>query len=187
MGSGRSRRKKQKSVKRSDSQQAGVRSQQNQDFEEETSVRGVEDKDQVAPTIKSPSCPKKASDNPKDKKKALEAARNSLEEMSQYFNFGIECMMIIPVQKIHPPPATMCYWGVPEDHVVSITKNMCSNQGWEPKPADVLVHHKITGRLVSFQKLEDGKQNFFVQRVQRAFGVHCDKRTTFSTGSKKCH
>jgi hypothetical protein len=50
---------------RSDSQQAGVRSQQNPDFEEETSVRRVEDKDQAAPTIKSPACPKKASDNPK--------------------------------------------------------------------------------------------------------------------------
>jgi hypothetical protein len=130
-----------KPVKLSDSQQAGVRSQQSQDFEEKPSVRWMEDKDQVAPTIKSPSRPKKASDNPKEKKKALEAARNYLEEISQYFIFGIEFVIVIPVQKIHPPPATMCYRGERKDHVASITENICSNQGLEPKPADMLVRH----------------------------------------------
>jgi hypothetical protein len=68
--------------------------------------------------------------------------------------------MNLLVKKIHPPPATMCYRGVREDHVASIIDNMCTNQGFEPKPADMLIRHVVTGCLCSFQNTEAGKKDF---------------------------
>ncbi|CAM6109347.1 unnamed protein product [Calypogeia fissa] len=93
--------------------------------------------------------------------KEIEKSHKVLQEVKEYYPFGMKMHFQIPVVDITPPPATMCYRKINSSHVDEIMTGLIMHPGQQPHPAHLVPYNPQTllplnfksGDLQSFKKL----------------------------------
>lgn len=84
--------------------------------------------------------------------KEIEKSHKILQEVKDYYPFGIRTRFGIPVKDITQPPTTMCYRKINLSHVDEIMTGMILHPEQQPNPADLVPYNPQTLKPMSFAK-----------------------------------
>ena len=101
------------------------------------------------------------------KPEEIEKAREFFKTVEKYFIFGPESIFDIPVESIHPAPATMCYRKLSSRHVNEIRVSMETNHGIIPAVADLVPYDMKTGNVFNFPTETPNAKLIFLKLVEK--------------------